>query len=274
LFTLATHTSFLAGAGPRLIGTRKLTVDFDPGVFRGPVSIAVTGVWHTTSPDPDPSTSSSSRPVVISRPHVTFTVSPTISLVAPASVTYDYFAENDSPDDPGMPVNPTPGVSDAKVTDDNCSPVSFTGGDTTPSFPPIIDPGETWSYECTRPLPAGSVVDVATFTGVSIRDGRPWPKRKVVTAFCGRQLATIVGTDRADTLTGTSGPDVIVARDGNDMVEGLGGDDIVCGGAGNDTLRGGAGADTLRGERGDDKLIGGPDTDTLIGGPGTDIERQ
>jgi hypothetical protein len=274
LFTLATHANFPAGSAPKLIGTRKLTVGFDPGVFRGPVSISVTGVWHTTTPDPDPSTSGSARPLVISRPHVTFSVSPTISLVAPASVTYDYYAENDSPDDPGIPPSSTPDAYSVKVSDDNCSPVTFTGGDTTPTMPPTLEKGETWSYQCSRSLPAGTLVDIATFTGLSTRDGRPWPKRTVRTAFCGRQLATILGTNRADTLTGTPGPDVIVARDGNDVVEGFGGDDIICGGEGNDTLRGMAGADTLRGERGDDKLIGGADTDTLIGGPGTDIERQ
>ena len=271
-FILATGVDLPAGTPMKSFGKRDLKVHFDPGVFRGYVTISVTGTTHGGDPD-FPTGSGSGRPVVISRPHVTFSVSPTISAIPPFTVTYDYFAENDSPDDPGMPVNPTPEVSDAKVTDDHCSPVTFTGGDTTISDPPIINKGETWSYQCSRSLPAGSLVDTATFTGVSIRDGRPWPKRTVRTAFCDRQLATIVGTDKADTLTGTPGPDVIAARDGNDVVEGLGGDDIVCGGAGNDTLRGMAGADTLRGEGGDDKLIGGPGTDTLIGGPGADIER-
>ena len=273
LFTLATGVNFPAGSAPKSFATKKLTLDFDPGVFRGPVTITVTGVWHTSEPDGDPVTSGSSRPVVISRPHVTFSVSPTISGIPPFTVQYDYFAENDSPDDPGIPPSSTPDAYSVKVTDDDCSPVTFTGGDTTPTMPPTLEKGETWSYQCSRSLPAGSLVDTATFTGLSTRDGRPWPKRTVRTAFCGRQLATILGTNKADTLTGTPGPDVIVARDGNDVVEGLGGDDIVCGGAGNDTLRGMAGADTLRGEHGDDKLIGGAGTDTLIGGPGADIER-
>jgi Ca2+-binding RTX toxin-like protein len=272
LFTLATDVNFPAGSAPKSFSTKKLTLDFDPGVFRGPVTITVTGVWHTSEPDGDPVTSGSARPAVISRPHVTLTVSPTISLVPPFTVTYDYFAENDSPTDPGLPSNPTPGVSVPKVTDDHCSPVDFTGGDA--GEVSIIDAGETWSYECARSLPAGSLVDTATFTGFSTRDGRPWPKRTVRTAFCDRQLATIVGTDKADKLTGTPGPDVIVARDGDDVVEGLAGDDIICGGAGNDTLRGMAGADSLRGEGGDDRLIGGAGIDTLIGGPGADTERQ
>jgi RTX calcium-binding nonapeptide repeat (4 copies) len=272
LFTLATGVNFPAGSAPKTFPTKKLTVAFDPGVFRGPVSISVTGVWHTSSPDPDPVTSGSARSVVITRPHVTFTVSPTISLVPPSTAQYDYFAENDSPTDPGMPVNPTPGAYSVQVADDHCSPVVRASGDSGETD--VIDPGEIWSYHCERSLPAGSLVDVATFTGSSTRDGRPWPKRKVVTAICGRQFATIVGTEKADTLIGTAGPDVIVGRGGNDVIKGLGGDDIICGGDGADTIRGNGGNDTLRGEAGPDKLIGGTGTDTLLGGPGTDVEHQ
>ena len=275
LFTLATNVDFPAGSAPQSFATKKLTLGFDPGVFRGQVTIAVTGVWHVSEPDTDPVTQSSSRWVVISRPHVTFSVSPTISLVPLFTVKYDYSAENDSRQDPeGEFSNPTPAIGDVSVTDDHCSPLTFTGGDTTISDPSFIDPGETWTYECTRPLPAGSLVDIATITGTSRRDGRPWPKRTVRMAWCGRQLANIVGTDKADMLTGTPGPDVIVARDGADVVEGLGGDDVICGGAGSDTLRGMGGDDTLRGEGSADKLIGGSGMDTLIGGPGADIERQ
>ena len=273
-FVLATGVDLPGGTPMRSFGKRDLKLDFDPGVFRGPVTIFVTGTTHGADPE-YPTGSGLARPVVISRPHVTFSVSPTISLSPPATVTYDYYVQNDSPSDPaGEDVNPTPEVVSPEVADDNCSPVEFVGGDTTISEPPLISKGEMWNYRCERPLPAGSLVDTAIFTGGSTRDGRPWPKRKVVTALCDRQLGTIVGTDKADTLTGTPGPDVIAARDGNDVVEGLGGDDIVCGGAGNDTLRGMAGNDSLRGEGGDDKLIGGAGTDTLIGGPGADTQRQ
>jgi hypothetical protein len=270
---VASGVNILAGQ-TKSFPAAKHTVHFDDGVFRGFVWIELDGVWHSGDLDTEGSVGALGRPLVISRPHVRFSVSPTVSGVPPFSVTYDYYAENDSPDDPGLPPNPTPSAYQVGVADDHCSPVAFTGGDTTITDPPEIEKGETWSYQCSRSLPAGSLVDTATFTALSTRDGRPWPKRTVRTAFCQHQLATIVGTDKADTLTGTPGPDVIVARGGNDVVEGLGGDDIICGGAGNDTLRGRGGADTLRGEGGDDKLIGGAGTDTLIGGPGTDIERQ
>jgi Ca2+-binding RTX toxin-like protein len=275
-FVLATDVDLLANAPKKSFGTRNLTANFNDGVFRGFVTIAVSGVVHGSDPDPaNGPIGSGGRLVVISRPHVTFTVSPAPSVSPPHTVTYTYTAENDSPQDPAGEVsNPTPGVGSPKVTDDHCSPVTFTGGDTHISDPSIVDPGETWTYQCTRSLPLGSLVDVATFTGISTRDGRLWPRRRVLTAFCGRMPATIVGNDRANTITGTSGPDVIVGRGGNDAINGLGGNDIICGGEGNDTIRGRGGDDTLRGESGADKLIGGSGLDTLVGGPGADIQRQ
>ena len=56
LFTLATNVDFPAGSAPKSFATKKLTLGFDPGVFRGPVTIAVTGVWHVSEPDTDPVT--------------------------------------------------------------------------------------------------------------------------------------------------------------------------------------------------------------------------
>jgi len=273
-FVIATGVDLPGGTPMKSFGKRDLKVDFDPGVFRGSVSIFVSGTTHGAEPD-YPTGSGLGRPLVISRPHVTFSVSPTISGTPPYTVQYDYYAENDSPSDPAGEIsNPTPEVEGVEVNDDHCSTPEYDSGDTTPSMPPIISKGELWVYKCQRALPAGSLVDVATFTGFSTRDGRAWPKRKVVTAFCGRLPATIVGTDKAETLTGTPGQDVIVGRGGNDVIKGLGGDDIICGGEGADTLRGNGGNDTLRGEAGPDKLIGGTGTDTLVGGPGTDVEHQ
>ena len=46
LFTLATNVDFPAGSAPKSFATKKLTLGFDPGVFRGQVTIGVTGVWH------------------------------------------------------------------------------------------------------------------------------------------------------------------------------------------------------------------------------------
>jgi hypothetical protein len=256
--------------------SRKHTVAFDSGVFRGFVWITIHGVWHAADPEPDPmDIGAMGRPLVISRPHTTLQVTPVPSGGPPFTIAYTYTVENDSASDPAGEVsNPTPDVSGPTLKNDRCSPVDYVSGDTVPESPATLTHGETWTFTCTRSFPLGSLVNIATFTGFSSRDGRAWPKRTVRTAYCGRLPATKVGTNRANTITGTPGQDVIIGRGGNDTIKGLGGDDIVCGGGGADVIRGGDGSDTLRGEDGDDRLIGGPGTDTLLGGPGHDFTQQ
>jgi hypothetical protein len=109
-FILATGVDFPPNAPKKSFGKRNLTVDFDPGVFRGFVFIYVSGIVHASDPDPvfGP-ISGAGRSVVISRPHVTLTVDPQISAGPPFTVTYTYTTENDSPSDPaGELSNPTP----------------------------------------------------------------------------------------------------------------------------------------------------------------------
>lgn len=257
--------------GPAL----KRTVAFDTGVFRGFVQLNLTGTQHS-QPDPDVESDLGTfgTPLVISRPHTTFTVTPFVS-GPPFTIDFTYTIANDSPSDPaGEMSNPTPGVGDPKLTDSGCSPVIFMGGDTTPEMPPIITKGETWTYECSKPFVAGSVLDIITFTGGSTRDGRPWPGHTVRKAYCGRLPATILGNDKANTIVGTAGQDVIVARGGNDTIKGMGGNDVICAGDGADLVRGGGGNDTIRGERGDDRLFGELGSDTLIGGSGHNTLQQ
>jgi hypothetical protein len=109
-FILATGVDFPPNAPKKSFWKRNLTVDFDPGVFRGFVFIYVSGIVHASDPDPvfGP-ISGAGRSVVISRPHVTLTVDPQISAGPPFTVTYTYTTENDSPSDPaGELSNPTP----------------------------------------------------------------------------------------------------------------------------------------------------------------------
>jgi glucose/arabinose dehydrogenase len=92
----------------------------------------------------------------------------------------------------------------------------------------------------------------------------------VVRHGCGGQVATVVGTKRADVLRGTQGPDVIVALGGRDEVRARGGADLVCGAGGPDRLDGGGGKDRLYGGDGRDRLAGGRGTDLCSGGPSAD----
>jgi Ca2+-binding RTX toxin-like protein len=73
---------------------------------------------------------------------------------------------------------------------------------------------------------------------------------------CAGQVATIVGSNKADRIKGSPFPDVIAGLGGNDRLKGLKGGDRICGG------------------RGRDRLIGGKGRDKLRGGPGRDFQRQ
>jgi Ca2+-binding RTX toxin-like protein len=271
-FVLATGVDLAAGAAPvQFGGTVDYEVDFNPGVFRGWVNIAIDGTVHSAF-EYTGFLGSGGSPLVISRPHVSLTVTPEVTPGTPDTVTYTYTAENDSPLDP-EPSAFDPSVQNVSVTDDKCPTVTFTGGDG--GTVNLLEPGETWTYSCTTTIPpVGSWVNTATFAGISTHDGREWPTAKRRSAICDGEVATIVGTDSRNRIQGTSHRDVIAARGGNDVVEGAAGNDLICGGSGNDVLRGQRGSDVLRGEGGNDRLIGGGGADLLYGGPGADSVEQ
>ncbi len=272
-FTLATGVALDAGAAPvQMGGTKDYKVDFDPGVFRGWVTIEVYGIVHNGLSETFGFIGSSSAPLKISRPHVKLTVTPVVTPGAPATVTYTYSAVNNSALDP-EPGGLVPSLFSAVLTDDKCGSITGPTGDG--GMLSWLEPGETWTWTCTTPLPAtGSFVNAVTLDGVSSADGRAWPTARVRKGICDTQVATILGTDSRNQIDGTTHRDVIVAGGGNDVVEAHAGNDLVCGGPGGDTLRGGRGNDKLRGEGGDDTLVGGPGADTLLGGPGHDSIQQ
>lgn len=174
--TLATDADFLAGSDYVDFPAVNHTANFNDGVFRGFITLEVSGTKHYPDPTGDtPDVSSLMSPLVINRPHVTLTVTPSLSSGdAPLDVTYTYTAENDSPQEPGgSPI--LPGVSQAEILDDTCSPVVFTGGNTTVEDPATLSPGETWTFTCTTTLPGGTFTNHARLTGSSNWDGRSWP---------------------------------------------------------------------------------------------------
>ena len=249
------------------------TVMFNPGVFRGWTWIRISGDVHTSASHA-PSTfpfQGLGVPLYITRPHISLTVTPEVTPGTPATVTYTYTAENDSPADP-EPGAAEPFAIGVELTDDKCASPSLTGGDTNGNT--FIDHGETWTYTCTTNVLPGSMLNNVVLTGISSADALPWPTTRARGGVCAGVAATLVGTDGKNRLTGTGAADVIVTGAGNDVVNARGGKDLVCGGNGNDTLRGEGGSDTLRGEAGDDTLVGGSGTDTLLGGPGRDTTIQ
>ena len=170
--TLATDMDFLGGADFTTFPDVQHTVNFDDGVFRGPVTLGISGTQHFPGGDIAGFIGSLGRPLVISRPHTTVSVTPSPpSGDAPLGVTYAYSVTNDSPLNPmDIPTNMFP----VEVADDRCAPVVFTGGDT--NMDTVLTRGETWTYTCNATFFGGAFTNHVTVNGGSVRDGRPWPE--------------------------------------------------------------------------------------------------
>jgi uncharacterized repeat protein (TIGR01451 family) len=201
--TLIEDLDLPGGASAVTLPTANYVVNFDDGVFRGPVKVTMSGTRHF-EPDISGEIGSLSRNIVISRPHVTLTVMPNPATGdAPLGVTYTYTALNDSPDDPAAPAT-TPDVAGVSVSDDSCSPVTFTGGDTDPDNQ--LDDGETWTYTCSRTFPGGMFTNHASLTGTSTRDGRAWPETNAQsTVSVNGPDMTLTKTHAGDFTQGQSG---------------------------------------------------------------------
>ena len=212
VITLVSGASFPGGmAQTTLSTTAPYDVGFNPGIFHGPISASYSGTGHYPGGDAL-AAGSSGTTVVVSKPHITLTVSPSApSGAAPFPVTYTYTATNDSPIDPDAG-QPRPGLlapnSDmAILADDTCSPLTFTGGDTHVSSPPILDQGESWTFTCSHLFnDPGTFTNHASILGISTRDGRDWPvtvAQSTVTSL-GPDL-TVTKTHSGDFLSGDAG---------------------------------------------------------------------
>jgi hypothetical protein len=109
---------------------------------------------------------------------------------------------------------------------------------------------------------------LASLTAATVAAPASAAKQKVM---CRGEVATIVGTNKADRLVGTNKRDVIAGLGGNDVIIGAGGNDLICGGTGKDRLAGKGGRDRLYGNGGPDTLVGGRGADRLFGGVGNDL---
>ena len=194
--TVTTTLDLPGGTGPSTLATTvSYDVEFDPGVFSGPVTVAFEGTVHAPGGDGPSGLGTATTNVGISRPHVSLSVTPEFtSGPAPFNALYDYSVTNDSPPnlpDP-VPALVSPANDTAVLIDDTCSPLVFTGGDTTITDPPLLQAGETWTFTCMRVFGApGSFTNHVAVAGSSTRDGRPWP------ATTAQSTVTATGSDVA-----------------------------------------------------------------------------
>ena len=182
---VATGIDLPAGTTPTALPAVHHTVNFDPGIFRGPVKANLYGTFHWIGThSPGAFLGGLEVPLVVTHPHATVTVTPTQSM---GQVTYKYAVKNDSAHDPN-PGAVDPNIFDIHLTDDRCGPIPATHtGDT--NMNDVMEPGETWTYQCTTTLPSGTFTNHVTLEGTSTRDGRPWPKAT------GESTVTVDGAD-------------------------------------------------------------------------------
>ncbi|HEY5195740.1 MAG TPA: hypothetical protein VIJ51_01800, partial [Solirubrobacteraceae bacterium] len=167
--TLATGQSFPEGTPREQVGaTVSYVVNVDPGVTQIFATDQLTGTLHDfpVGGSPDTTQKANTVSVTVTQPHTTLTksASPT-SGKAPLPVTYTYTETNDGTNAP---------INGVTLTDSNCSPVTFVGGDT--GGDGILSVGETWTYTCSKTLTtAGIIPNTATATGTDLEDGNPAP---------------------------------------------------------------------------------------------------
>ena len=171
---VATGIDLPAGTPTMTFPAVQHTLNFDSGVFRGPVTIRLSGIFHFVGTHSTPGNLGGQEAnVAITRPHASVTVTPTPPMGdPPLGVTYSYAVTNDSPHDP-EPGAADPSLNTVALTDDTCSPIPAAHtGDTNGND--AIDRGETWTYTCSTTV-SQTTTNHVTMTGVSGRDGRPWP---------------------------------------------------------------------------------------------------
>ena len=194
---VATGLDLPAGTAPITLPAAHHTVNFNDGVFRGPVEARINGTFHWVGTHtPGAFIVGLETPLVTTKPHATIAVTPTPAVGdAPLGVTYKYEVTNDSPHDP-EPGAVDPNIYEPVLTDDRCSPIPATHtGDT--NMNNVMERGETWVYTCMTTLPSGTFTNHVSLSAQSTRDGLPWP------ATTGQSTVTVNGPDMTITKSHT-----------------------------------------------------------------------
>jgi uncharacterized repeat protein (TIGR01451 family) len=162
--TLATGLALPAGTGLTQFNPVTWTVALDPGVDDAVVRAELSGVLHDAQVNHAAhvvKTLGTSRTAPWTELSVVATPP---SGPAPHKVTFTY-TEKNTGNGP---------ISQVVLTDDVCSPVTRTGGDTDNDN--ALDVGESWTFTCTTTIPTtGTIKTSVKATGVNMQDSRPAP---------------------------------------------------------------------------------------------------
>src|SRR4051794_18401061 len=150
-------------------------VVIDPGKQTATAHVHADAVLHSLPNGFDTANIDLTISVQITQPHMTLTkvANPTSGVVPPPfTATYTYTLTNDS--STPVPIAPPNGDRNRFVTDDQCSPVTYTGGDANNNV--LLDNGEVWSFSCQQTFTQpGTYVNTAIASGTSTVDNKPVP---------------------------------------------------------------------------------------------------
>ena len=203
------------------LGVDPYVVNLQEGVFDAQLEISWTATLRQGGQDTPISGQGIGAGLQITRPRAALTVTsnPPVG-VAPMVATSTYLLTNSSPAPPKgetapamVPTGPN-GIRDL-ISDAGCGPVTYVSGDDATDERPVLDPGETWKFTCTRAYARpGFYSSQASITGTSAVDGRAWPQA--------------VNTDGISPVR-VYGPDLVVDKSHKD--------DLYAGGTGDYSLR-------------------------------------
>ena len=164
--TLASNANYSAGTPSNVLGTVPWTVAVNPGVEDAVVEARATGILHDAPVDHE-ARITKTLGTAVTQPSVTLTQTVTPpSGQSPVTVTNNYTLTNNS--------STNAPIANPVVSDENCYPVTYTGGDTNGNS--LLDVGETWTYTCGETLrTTGTFRYPATATGTNTVDNLPVP---------------------------------------------------------------------------------------------------
>ncbi len=229
-FLLIHNVKLSAGAAVKAVNHDPYVVALDPGVFEASLEIRWSATVHDGTDDSAISGKGSSAGFSLTRPVASLVVTPDKTAgEPPLTVNFTYELTNISPSPAGGLPAPrlVPGGLGKAVdalTDGNCEPLNVKLGDMTDLIDPGLDPGEKWTFSCSRTfsLP-GTYTSLPSINAKSSTDGRAWPQ----VAADGAPV-TVLGSDltvdkshQGDFLAGSRGEySLKVSNGGNQATRG------------------------------------------------------
>jgi len=197
-FLISNNTRLSAGDALKIIRHPGWILNLDDASFEGQLKITWQAISHNSQTDSTIEGTGPGAKVTVTRPQASLAVLPTVnSGEPPLDVKYFYALTNNSRASsaglsaPSLVPTGDPGSRQA-LSDSNCESVDYLSGDSPTLIEPVIDPGETWFFTCSRSLNLpGTYMSQPSISGTSSIDNRAWPQATAT----GGTTVTVLGSD-------------------------------------------------------------------------------